>query len=84
MAELRRSTITVSKPANSVFSSLSNRAAREGSDEIAQTQEAPELKPGIGVVLDQRASLVGKAQTELVDHVGDEFLPLLRVAKMQE
>src|SRR5262249_41531648 len=60
------------------------RAARQGIDEVAQTQEAPELKPGISIVLDNRASLVGEAQTEPVDHIGDEFLALLRVAKMQE
>ena len=60
------------------------RAARQGIDEVAQTQETPELKPGIGAVLDQRSSLVGEAQTEPVDHIGDEFLTLLRVAKMQE
>src|SRR6516164_4333511 len=60
------------------------RAARQRIDEITQTQEAPELKPGKSVVLDQRASLVGKAQTEPVDHIGDELPALLRVAKMQE
>src|SRR5439155_9678286 len=44
----------------------------------------PELKPGIGVVLNQRASLVAEAQAKLVDYIGDKFLALLRVAKMQE
>src|SRR5258706_13026801 len=91
MAPLRCNTITVSKTSEFRFQPAveqrrlaERRAARQGIDEIAQTQEAPELKPGIGAVLDQRASLVGEAQTEPVDHIGDELLALLRVAKMQE
>src|SRR3974377_1784261 len=60
------------------------RAARQGIDEVAQTQETPDLKPGNGAVLAPRSSVGGGAQTEEVDHMGDEFLTLLRVAKMQE
>src|SRR6516225_3484516 len=60
------------------------RAARQGIDEVAQAQETPELKPGIGAVLNQRSSLVGEAQTEPVDHIGDELLALLGITKMEE
>src|SRR6516225_6718566 len=60
------------------------RAARQGIDEITQTQKTPELKPGISAVLHQGGSLVGEAQTEPVDHIGDEFPALLRITKMEE